>query len=473
MVNILSPLAGCYVLTKACPGAQSVDERKGVPLSAAEQLGVKAALDMLGRWEADCGLKGPPGADGNPTSPKGVLEPMLQNGSICKEVVADPKKTGASSSNPHTGNGIGQTTGCNWTTQGHPGVTITPPSIPVADASGQYNPKDVASLAGMLLHELQHLINPNNAANDEKEYEGPAYRDTIKELCKVAGCPAASQAEKDAVCDYILKSNKELCRLGLTQQCCSNCPNGGGPGPTGGGCIHCDYGGSPSPGTGVKFQDQTCDEFYFALGVQGSISLDVTAQRIYFKLYDSNGTRNFEFQCFDPGLTFVGTSFTSIGDTTLLVGGFDGVTFDGELVRVEFDPLAGQVTSSQSVLVNSGFVTAGSMDLFPGDTSRVAFLDHVGDSVFVYNFQQGTLLQVANLVTAPTLATMKYVSVRDRRAVLPPGPVPFPVPRFGYEIWVTKVPKQHQSTGILLGSNLSIIDTDGNGTFETIQAFGP
>ncbi len=219
--------------------------------------------------------------------------------------------------------------------------------------------------------------------------------------------------------------------------------------------------------------DQTCDEFYFALGVKGSISLDVTAQRIYFQLHDSSGNRSFEFQCFESGLTFVGTSFVSIGKTTLFVGGFDSVTFDGELVRVEFDPLAGRVTSSQSVLVSSSFVTVGSMDVFPGDTSRIAFLDHVSDSVFVYDFQHSTLLEVANSGTAPTLAAMKYVSVGDQRAVLPPGPVPFPVPRFGYEIWVTKVPKQHQNVGILLGSNLSIIDSDGNGTFETIRALGP
>ncbi len=470
-IDTLLPAGGCYVLSKACPNNQTEEVRKGEPLSDAEIAGVQAALDMLGKWEALCGVGGPPGSGGAPTSPKGTLEPMLNGGSICKEVKGDPRYVGATTSNPLTGNGL-DAQGCTWSTEGHPGINIGAKGIPIADANGQFDPSSVATLAAHLIHEIQHLLNPNNAANSQKEYEVPAYKAAAKELCKVAGCAAASQAERDVACAAILDANKELCKYNEPQECCADCPNGGGPGPTGGGCIHCDYSSTPGPTLGAKFLDQTHDEIYAALlDVRGFISLDVLSQLVSFSLHDHNGKREFYFACYDPGLTFKATTFTQIGDTTILLGGFDSITEDGELVLMEFDPFVGQVVSSQSVLVSSAFVTVACMDKFPGATPRVAFLDHVSDSVFVYNYTQGALQQVANSAAASLLAEMKYLSVWERRAVSPPGggPVPIPIPRFGYEIWVTSVSEKYQDVGVLIGPHMSIIDADGNGTFETIQ----
>jgi hypothetical protein len=200
-----------------------------------------------------------------------------------------------------------------------------------------------------MLHELQHLLNPNNSANNQKEYEEPAYRETIKQLCKVAGCAMATQEEKDAVCEYIKASNQELCRLGAEQECCADCPDqgkvhcegssggatgGGGSGGGGGGGGLRLLGGGP-------FLDTTYDEFYALGDVRGRISLNVGFQTLRFLLWDSTGTRDFTYDCTDPGITFTATTFTQIASTAVLLGGYDSTTGQGELVRLELSPSPG------------------------------------------------------------------------------------------------------------------------------------
>jgi hypothetical protein len=311
-------------------------------------------------------------------------------------------------------------------------------------------------------------LNPNNNANNQKEYEEPAYRETIKQLCKVAGCAAASQEEKDAVCDYILSSNKELCRLGAMQECCDNCPSGGK--------IHCDgsSGGATGNGGGGlaflgggQFLDTTVDERYSLGDMRGRISLNVASQIVDFLVWDETGTRQFYFDCATPQISFTAVSFAKITSTDLLLGGFDSSS-RGELVRLAFDPLMGAVVSADSVLVSSDFATVGCMDSWP-DKPKVAFLDHVLGRVFIFNHAQGTLQLVADTGTAPLIAEMNYlhvwrfpsISSRTSAGHLATAPR-------GYEIWATYYTEEHLANAVLVDRHVRMIDANGDGVFESI-----
>lgn len=459
----------CYELSQECPpgpgafGSTPHPKRAGEPLDGGapggdQRAGVQAAIDMLADWVAGCGLDGPtpPGGAG-PVDPAGLLQSLLDGGHICEEKIADPSTTGATSSNP--GNDGLDANNCHWQTTGHPGINVNGPYFPPRGSDGAFSERSVAELASMLLHELSHLVDPQPPPTTGEAYEKKALEFTIAQLCKVAGCEAASEEVKSAVCAYILDQNKELCAKGFAQVCCEACE----------GCamVHCEGGGdAPFPGA---FVNTTTDRYYSHLDLRGHVSLHVGRQEIDFDLWDADDQAlAFAVDCADPQLAFTAVSFTQLDPFTLLVGGFDPLALEGKLLRVVFDPFAGQVLHVGVELASPDLLVAASLDLLPSGRA-VAVLDRVGDAVFVYEPATSRLTRVADAGDAPAIATADYVHAWPiRHAPASAGPLQHLV-RDGVLLWATAEPESDTSLGALLRPYARIVDEYGDGVFEWID----
>lgn len=484
----------CYFLSKTTypgggqPGAV-VSVRKGEVLTTSEKKGVQAAIDLLKRWETNCGVVGDTPAGSLPVpKPSDQLQGLMDSGSICREVAADPKSVGATSSTPHTGNGVEDSPGTQsgggsrWDTSGHPGINITPPNIPSPTPGGgfssggeTFDTTAVANLAGNLLHETSHLTNPNNSANSAGEYEAPAYTYTAKELCKVAGCATEPPEVKRAVCKLIIDCNRQLCKFGKPQQDCPACASLNPPIIT---TVPCPPPSPPSGGGSsglVLYYQQVLSaaavpiqpvsmpemdrELYAAGNLRGSIWLDRVSQDLTISIASS--TVSFDY-VFHPtayaGLNFVPLSFTQTGRSAILLAGFDSVTLEGKLVQVQFDVTSGTIAPPTVIYTGPAFTRPSSIARLPGVPS-IAIVDSNGPKVLVHELRSGVTSLVASATTYPQLANKPYVVAymhSDPTSTLS-----------GIALLVSSDPAG-QASGPL-SQTVSLFDFDGDGSFDLIQ----
>lgn len=471
-----SLVGDCYILTltRSCPNPtnESIKEviRGGTPLSSKEMGGVAAAANKLSQWADECGVQGPtPPGGSTPTNPGTEVGNMLGDGNICKETVGDAKKVAATASNPVTGNGL-DGDGCEWQTTGDPGINITGPWIPgYVAGSTDYDPNATAVLAGLLIHELNHLHNPNNAATSTAGYEAPAYQATVGELCKVAGCANASQEDKDAACEVIKSQNLALCNMGKPQVPCPSCEDDG--------MVHCE---TPleeeeeEEESSQIYSDSFASEYYSYSDLRGSILLTIPGTSLEFDIRDSVGVHHeFSIDCSSvQGAEYLKPiCFTRISPTAVLVGGQDSLSGYGMMLRVEFDPFAGEIVDAAVELLSSELVVVSCLDKFPYGEYKVALLDHIGDAVFVYAYERAQLVKVADLADSPLISTAQYVHVWPVETVTAPTmpPTPVPYPEAGTLIWATEDHERYAGNGILFKGGARIIDADNDGVFETVE----
>ncbi len=485
----------CYLLTKTTyPGGGQpgsvLEVRKGESLKPEEKAGVQAAIDMLKRWETNCGVEGDT-PSGSPPVPKpsAQLQSLLDGGSICREVAADPKNVGATTSNPQTGTGVDTPPstqdggGSRWDTSGHPGINITPPNIPLPTPGGgfssggeTFDTTAVANLAGNLLHETSHLTNPNNSANSAGEYEAPAYTYKAKELCKAAGCGTEPDEVKRAVCKLIIDCNKQLCKFGKPQQDCPACatlnppiittvpcPPPPPPPPPGGGGGFALYYQQVLAAAAVPIQPASMPdmdrELYAAGNLRGTIWLDRVSQELTISLASS--TISFD-HVFNPTayawLNFVPLSFTQTGRAAILLAGFDSVTLEGKLVQIQFDVASGSLASPSVIYSGSAFTRPSSIARLSGVPS-IAIVDSNGPQVLVHELRSGTTSLVASASTYPQLAGKPYIVAymhKDPASTLS-----------GIALLVSNDPAG-QAIGPV-SQTVSLFDFDGDGSFDLIQ----
>ncbi len=463
----------CYVLSHAPAGLVGPPNpvRQGVPLSADQKKGVQAAIDMIKKWEEDCGVTPPGGGGILATSASDALGGMLTNGDICLEIRADPAKTGATASNPNTGNGP-DGNGGTWSTFGHPGLNITEPQIPKPDPTGDFmsggcsfDSGEVASLAGQLLHELQHLTNPPANPATHGDYEAPAYTYAAEQLCKVAGCDAASDAEKKAACEGVKASNKELCKFCKPQVECEACEDSE---------VTCKpkekeevepkrTSASFAAATPVSVEtpfgpDDT--QLYTGDGWAGTISLRAVTDVITFAIYDQDTSFDLEFDLDSlPALTFDAQAFVQLAGDRLMIVGRDEATGEGEVVELVYDVPTAAVMSVNTVYQGAGFVgarDATAFDFVPG-VSGVFILD-AAHSLSVYLPWASTLVPLATTATAPGLANASYVSVR---------PIDLPgVP--GFVAMTSDTVDTHLNNGTLVSGITTLIDVNLDGIIDLV-----
>lgn len=463
----------CYKMTKKCGNKPAQDIRKGKSFKVSELPGICAAISLLADLEMRCGISAPPGAPAG-ESPSDILSDMLGNGDLCKEIAADPKKVGASASNPIAGNGP-DGAGCDYTTTGHPGINVGSGHIPRMQPGGGFSTMDLIGTIGALLHELYHLYD-TTPGDSSKEYEDEATAYAIGEMCKVAGCDMATQEEKDAACSFIEDQNKQRCKAGLEQICCDDCMGGGKihcEGDSGGAEEEDDGGGGGAQRVGGSiFLDTTVDENYSNVDYRGRIELNVANRDITFTVWDVFDNTTTFVADLSTEADFWAVTFTRINEFELMVGGWDSNRGGGKLLRLGFDPYSGQVLYQTEELFSSSMTVASSLDKFPA-SARLAVGDHVGNAVFVYNYNTGVLTQVADVSDHPAMDSMNFVHVWKVPAfqlIQPGGPLLAPAIRRleGRLIWFTRWLERHVDHATLMGDSVHIVDKTNDGTFETI-----
>ena len=497
----LAQAGECYKMTYQKEGEDKPQKiRTGKPLDplSPDFVALCATAQKLKDLNMRCPIMPPPGtppvAPGTDPPPAGTppigvgefMEDMLANGDICKESTADPKKVGATASNPVTGNGDG------YTTTGHPGMNFNTGSIPTLGSSG-FDCGEQMGTIGQFLHELSHIYDPMAEGTlSAKEWEDRATSYAIKEMCKIAECDDATQEEKDGACDFILTQNRQRCDLGLDQICCDACPDGGKihcEGQSGGGQGAGDRGGQGSSGGGQEdfigtqsiFLDTTTTEYYQFEVLRGSITLNVGFQEIAVQLRDLQHAKTYGTIDLTQTPDFLAVSFTALSGTELLVGGFDPVAGGAKLVRVDFNPYSLSQSATQTTMLHdTSMVVASSMDTFPTGPN-VAISDHKGDAVYIYNRNTNSMTPVASSLDSPLMSSMNFVHVwtipgAPLLPAAPQGPgnlsaasiIQGARPR-GTLIWFTEWHEAGMGNGTLVAPNVRIIDRNGDGIYEEID----
>lgn len=462
------------------------DWRKGEALTPAEKKGVQAAVDMLKRWEDNCGV-GPDTPTGGTPGPKpsARLQTMLDAGQICREVAADPKNTGATTSNPITGNGVQNPPGTQagggstWTTEGHPGTNIQGGQIPKVDPNGTftsggdtYDATSVANAAGQRLHETSHLSNPNNNANSAGDYEATAYTYAATELCKVAGCTSEPESVRRAVCKLIVDANKELCKYGKPQVQCDSCANlqppinvivpcpptppGGGGGGSGLLAYQAALAASSLPPVLALPQIQT--ELLAQGSVRGTAALDLATQQ--FSLRASSEQVNFDYVVdLGPtsGLNFVPMCFTQNTRGSAIVAGFDATSFTGKLVKLQYNVLTGVALAPAVIYSGTAFSRPTCIDVIPS-VPRLVVMDGGVPQVMLLDLESGFTKVVATASTYPVLQGCIYVTAHAYVDEISSQNI-------GLVLTASSVSEADQGIGSSV-SLFQMFDLDGDGTFD-------
>jgi len=467
----------CYVLSHAPAGLIGPPNpvRQGVPLEGDEACGVQAAIDMIQQWMEDCGVTGPGGgglvAGGWGTGDPGEdLQTLLDDGNICREIRADPSQVGATASNPDTGNGP-DGSGGTWSTFGHPGINITGPQIPEPDPNGSFasggktfDAAEVASLAGQLLHEYQHLNDPPASPGSQGEYEAPAYTYAAEQLCKVAGCEGVDDAVKEVACGLIADANEQLCGFCEPQVECEACEQCGLD-------VSSDCKGEPKepkqpelplamPGADPIVSFPTLTQQYIGPGYAGTVSLRPATDELVFAIRDEQTAMDLVFDLDGvPGVDVDAQSFVQIDGDRLLVGGRDPSSAQGEVVEVVFDVPTASVLSVTTMYEGADFVGARDMaryDVAPG-LSVVFVLDGSRD-LSVYLPWMPLVLPLATPATAPPLATAEHVTARPIPQGLGPGCV----------VLASPFPEERLGNGTLAGAPGALYDVNLDGVIDAV-----